>query len=155
MVKKTNFDKNMNRVSLLLMVVTLIVFVYQWMVLPDSVPVHSDIAGNVDRWGSKAELLVLPIIPWILYGLLSLVEHFPKLWNTLIAVTSDNLEQVYSLILHGISSLKFCVTVMLCGLVLLLVNNHAMLWWFLGCMLASIIVVIIYWMRRVHHMRVR
>ncbi len=38
--------------------VTLISFFF----MPDTVPVHFDVNNNVDRWGSKYELLILPII---------------------------------------------------------------------------------------------
>jgi hypothetical protein len=31
-------------------------------ILPDTVPVHFDISGAPDRWGSKFELLLLPVI---------------------------------------------------------------------------------------------
>ena len=30
--------------------------------MPDSVPMHYDMAGNIDRWGSKYENLIFPII---------------------------------------------------------------------------------------------
>ncbi len=30
--------------------------------MPDSVPMHYDVAGNIDRWGSKYENLIFPII---------------------------------------------------------------------------------------------
>ena len=31
-------------------------------ILPDRVPMHSDIAGNIDRWGSKYENFIFPVI---------------------------------------------------------------------------------------------
>ena len=30
--------------------------------MPDNVPLHYDIAGNIDRWGSKYEELIFPVI---------------------------------------------------------------------------------------------
>ena len=35
-------------------------FVFQYM--PDSVPMHYDMSGNIDRWGSKYENMIFPII---------------------------------------------------------------------------------------------
>ena len=35
-------------------------FVLQYM--PDSVPMHYDMSGNIDRWGSKYENMIFPII---------------------------------------------------------------------------------------------
>lgn len=30
--------------------------------MPDTIPMHHDMAGNTDRWGSKAESLVFPVL---------------------------------------------------------------------------------------------
>ncbi|MDD6481289.1 MAG: SdpI family protein [Lachnospiraceae bacterium] len=30
--------------------------------MPDTIPMHHDLAGNTDRWGSKTESLILPVI---------------------------------------------------------------------------------------------
>lgn len=53
--------------------VTLISFFF----MPDTVPVHFDLNNNVDRWGSKYELLLLPLII-IAIGIVSLLvaKHF-------------------------------------------------------------------------------
>ena len=36
------------------------VIVLQFM--PDRIPMHYDMAGNIDRWGSKYESLIFPIL---------------------------------------------------------------------------------------------
>ncbi|WP_457637822.1 DUF1648 domain-containing protein [Oceanithermus sp.] len=33
-----------------------------YLALPDVVPAHMNLAGNVDRWGSKLEVLIMPLI---------------------------------------------------------------------------------------------
>ena len=50
----------------ILVVVPLIGTVFSLFFLPDSVPMHFDINHQVDRWGSKYEMLILPIIVLIL-----------------------------------------------------------------------------------------
>ena len=30
--------------------------------MPDTIPMHHDLAGNIDRWGSKTECFVFPVI---------------------------------------------------------------------------------------------
>lgn len=44
--------------SIVSLVITAVVLQF----MPESVPMHYDIAGNVDRWGSKYENLIFPII---------------------------------------------------------------------------------------------
>lgn len=44
--------------------------------LPDQIPAHYDLAGNIDRWGSKIESFILPV----LVLLIALLFHFlPRL----------------------------------------------------------------------------
>ena len=30
--------------------------------MPDTIPMHKDLAGNIDRWGSKTESFIFPIV---------------------------------------------------------------------------------------------
>ena len=45
-----------------LCILTVLATIVALFVLPDSVPVHFDISGTPDRWGSKYELLILPVV---------------------------------------------------------------------------------------------
>lgn len=45
-------------VSFIPLIVTLIVLQF----LPDKIPMHYDMAGNIDRWGSKYEQFIFPVI---------------------------------------------------------------------------------------------
>ncbi len=47
--------------------------------MPDSVPMHYDLAGNIDRWGSKYESLIFPgIILAIALFMSLLIRYFEK-----------------------------------------------------------------------------
>lgn len=46
----------------ILCLITVISTILMLFVLPDTVPVHFDINGLADRWGSKFELLILPAV---------------------------------------------------------------------------------------------
>ena len=47
--------------------------------MPDSVPMHYDMAGNIDRWGSKYENLIFPIIILIMSLFWTLfIRYFEK-----------------------------------------------------------------------------
>lgn len=60
----------------ILAVVPLIGTVFSLFFLPDSVPMHFDINHQVDRWGSKYEMLILPIIVLILGAVFIFVGKF-------------------------------------------------------------------------------
>ena len=48
-----------------------------WNSLPAEVPAHFNAAGEVDRWGSKTELLILTVIGALVAGSMQVVERFP------------------------------------------------------------------------------
>ena len=51
--------------------------------MPDSVPMHYDAAGNIDRWGSKYENLIFPIIILIMSLFWTLfIRYFEKKTQT-------------------------------------------------------------------------
>ena len=50
------------------MILGLVLF---WGRLPEQIPGHYNGAGEIDRWGSKWELLLLPVFGVLMYGLLS------------------------------------------------------------------------------------
>lgn len=41
---------------------SLVYLFINWSVLPEKVPAYYNALGEVDRWGSKGEILILPII---------------------------------------------------------------------------------------------
>ena len=47
--------------------------------MPDSVPMHYDLAGNVDRWGSKYENLIFPLMILLMSLIMALfLRYFDK-----------------------------------------------------------------------------
>lgn len=45
------------------------------------VPAHFNAVGEVDRWGSKYEILILPVIAIILTFFMELIERYPHVHN--------------------------------------------------------------------------
>lgn len=74
---------------------TLLYFFLQWSSLPDQVPVHYNFAGEIDRWGSKNELLLLPIVSLVLYLVITAVSFFPQSWNMLVTPTPETAPVLY------------------------------------------------------------
>ena len=62
-------------ISLLSLVGTAFVIQY----LPESVPMHADLEGNIDRWGSKYEQLIFPVMILLITLFWSLmIRYFEK-----------------------------------------------------------------------------
>ncbi|GKV55356.1 hypothetical protein NCCP2222_13030 [Sporosarcina sp. NCCP-2222] len=68
--------------------------VYAWGQLPDQVPGHFDAAGNIDRWGSKWELIILPIIAALLTVFMAFLEKHPE-WHNYMNLNESNIEFQY------------------------------------------------------------
>ena len=114
---------------------------------------HFNAAGEIDRWGSKAELLILPVISWLMYGLLTVVEQLPGAWNTGVKVTEENREQVYALLGHMLSTLKFLIMVMFAWITLWCALAKPLPEWFLPVVLGAVFGDMIYWLVRVFRAR--
>lgn len=53
----------------------LLVTLYMYPLIPDKIPIHYWLNGTIDKWGSKYELFIVPII------ILLFVYFQPKLFN--------------------------------------------------------------------------
>jgi uncharacterized membrane protein len=80
----------------LMIILGMIIFVcIKWSQLPDRIPGHYNIRGEVDRWGSKGEILTVPIMASFLYILLTVISFFPSSWNLPVKITETNREKLY------------------------------------------------------------
>ncbi|NNF36971.1 MAG: DUF1648 domain-containing protein [Saprospiraceae bacterium] len=62
--------------SILIVAIPFIYLAFIWKDLPDSVPVHWNLKGEIDRYGSKNELWILPIVLPLLTYLIFLLVPF-------------------------------------------------------------------------------
>lgn len=70
--------------SYVLLLVCFIIAIVGMATLPDEIPTHFTMSGEIDGYGSPGTLLILPIIMLICNGMTSLIMHFmpPTMWNT-------------------------------------------------------------------------
>ena len=77
--------------------------------LPDRIPIHYGADGVVDGYGAKGMVWVLVAVSWILVGIVSAVEQFPRFWNVPFKVTKENQNRVMTVTWHLISTIKLIV----------------------------------------------
>src|SRR5689334_19196218 len=63
--------------------------------LPEIIPTHFNGAGEVDDYGSKNMILILPVIATILFAGLTFLNKFPHLFNYPTEITGENAEKQY------------------------------------------------------------
>lgn len=106
-IKKGKFDIILNTLCVIILISTAIFLIFYWSKIPDKVPMHHDFSGNINRYGSKIEILILMGVAWFMYFFITIIEHFPQIWNTGVKITEENKERVYCTLLHLVSSMKF------------------------------------------------
>lgn len=70
------------------------------------IPIHYNIAGEIDGWGNRSFLWILPLIAFVFYAGLSLVERYYKRFNFPFKVTNQNATPVYRLSVCMVRHLK-------------------------------------------------
>ena len=68
-----------------------------WPDLPSRVPVHFDLTGHPDGFGSKTVLLLLPATAVLLYVVLTVVARYPAYFNFPVPVTDFNRQTLRNL----------------------------------------------------------
>ncbi len=108
-IKRSKYDVTINLICLLLLSGLVVYLLINWSDIPDKIPGHYNAMGEVDRWGNKGELLFLPIIGWIMYIGITVLEHFPQVWNTGVTVTEENKARIYPILKNIIGTTKLLV----------------------------------------------
>lgn len=80
-IPKSRFEWSLDLVSVVVFIGAIAYLVMKWTTIPNLVPGHYNAAGEVDRWGGKAELLILPIIGIFIWAGMTVLEKFPHAFN--------------------------------------------------------------------------
>ena len=77
-----------------------------WRDLPSRVPVHFDLTGHPDGFGSKTILLLLPAVSVLLYVVLTVAARYPAYFNFPAPVTDSNRQTLRILAIDMLGWLK-------------------------------------------------
>lgn len=109
--KKTAFSKIANLISLLSIVGIVLYVIITWKNIPDMIPGHYNIAGEIDKYSSKNSIWFLVAVQILLFTMMSVLERFPNIWNTGVQITEKNRERVYTILRNMLSYLKMMIMV--------------------------------------------
>ena len=98
----------------------------------------------------KSEMLLLPVMAWLLYLLLTVIERFPKIWNTGVTVTEENRERVYTSLLHLISTMKFIIVCIFTWLIVQTPLGISLPGWFMIVVLLAVFGNMGFWLGEVY-----
>ena len=86
-----------------------------WQKLPEQIPTHYNFAGEIDGYGGRGSLLLMPVIGLVTDLTVAICGRFPKSWNTGARVTVLNRVRVYRLVRDLMSDLRLACAVMFGG----------------------------------------
>lgn len=85
---------------------TLALLLFTWDELPQEIPAHYNALGEVDRWGSKGELLILPALGILIILIMQILERFPEAYNQPKRLNESNAKQFYLVGRKTVNQLK-------------------------------------------------
>lgn len=109
--KKTTFSKITNLISLLSVVWIVLYVIITWKNIPDMIPGHYNIAGEIDKYSSKNSIWILIVVQILLFTMMSVLERFPNIWNTGVKITEENRERVYTNLRNMQTYLKMMIMI--------------------------------------------
>lgn len=78
---KTRINRVFDLIAIGLFIAVIFYTLFQWNQLPEQVPIHFNALGEVDNYGSKWVLLLVPMISVGLFALLEFLERHPEWHN--------------------------------------------------------------------------
>ncbi len=80
-----------------------------------------------------------------MYAFITTIEKFPQVWNTGVTVTEENKEQVYLILLHLVSTIKFIIVCVFTYIIIQSVIFFKLSIWFIPAFLIILFGNLFYW----------
>ncbi len=136
-------NKVLEVVSFALLVGMIAYTAASWASVPEILPTHFDWQGVADRYGSKNEFLAVMLIPIAIFGVITLLEFFPKVWNMPVERESAAYPHVVELTHTLLLLTKIFLIVVFGSIMLGALQGRTLPIWLLPVLLAALAVIII------------
>lgn len=114
----TQYETRLNHVTVALLASLVIGIVYGVLTLPDRIPVHFNLSGEADRWGSPTTLLLLLFLCLLIEGLLWAIRRTPtELMNIPGPRTPGNVARQVQNFHQLLATLRVLIAALFLGLV--------------------------------------
>jgi len=104
-------DILLDRISLLTIIALWIFTIVQYFQLPVSIPIHFNLKAEIDNYGDKATIFILPAIISIVFAGLTVLNKFPHIFNYPRSITADNAVEEYTKATRLIRIIKLVIAV--------------------------------------------
>ena len=119
MSKKPLYNWIIDALCLAAIAAVFVMIILRWPMLPDRIPTHFDLNGNVNGYGGKGTLIVLPAVALLMFVPITILEFYPQVWNTGVKVTARNADAVYRYLRMMMVSIKLLTVLLMCTMAVL------------------------------------
>ncbi|RYC53567.1 DUF1648 domain-containing protein [Flagellimonas olearia] len=112
-IKASHIDQKLHRAGWMVVAFNTVLVLAVYMDLPETIPTHFNFQGEVDGYGHKSTLWVIPILSAVLHLFMGLVVMKLKPWlmNYPVKVTEENAPKLYPLALRMLAVMNFCFVI--------------------------------------------
>lgn len=96
-IPRTSLDTMLEIAALLFLLANIVLTIWNYLALPNTVPTHFGITGQPDSYGSKNSIFFLPVISIIIYPLFVFLTRRPHIYNYPVTITEENAPRQYYL----------------------------------------------------------
>ncbi len=111
----TRYQRIAGILAPLLLLGSIVYILIVWQKLPERIPTHYNFAGEIDGYGGRGSLLLMPIIGLATDLTVAICGRFPQSWNTGARVTVLNRARVYRLIRDLMADLRLSMALAFAG----------------------------------------
>jgi len=97
---------------------SIVVFLIGYQNLPEIVPIHQNLKGEIDDWGSKITLFILPVLSIVILLSISFLIKRPSMLNYPVEITEENKNTLYLKMQLFISLLSFFLSALFLALIM-------------------------------------
>jgi uncharacterized membrane protein len=108
-VVPTSLDKMLDTASAVLLIAMWVFTIYSFIEMPETIPTHYNLKGEVDDYGSKMTILILPFITSILFVALTWLNKYPHIFNYPTEITEVNAERQYTMATRMLRFMKLAL----------------------------------------------
>jgi len=150
-IRPTALDYTIEVFAVLSVLAVIILYAIYWTKAPEIVPIHYNIYGEADGWGSKTESLSLPITAVFFYIGLTILNKYPHIFNFPTTVTEQNAFSLYKIATRMMRWLKLLLCLLFAYMIwhelrIIITNQESKLdgsWLFIAVMLFILIFSIV------------
>ena len=111
----TRYQRIAGILAPLILLGSIVYILIVWRTLPEQIPTHYNFSGEIDGYGGRGSLLLMPVIGLVTDLTVAICGRFPKSWNTGVRVTVLNRVRVYRLIRDLMADLRLSMAVAFAG----------------------------------------